>query len=257
MGILDGRRVLITGVLTEASLGFAVARAAQEQGADVVLTGAGRGLTITRRTAKKLPRQPDVLEMDVTVPEQVDSVATELSAHWDGLDGMLHAIGFAPPACLGGDMFGATWSEVSTALQISAYSLKVLAQAFRPLLAAGCNPSVVGLDFDAAVAWPAYNWMGVAKAALESLTRYLARDLGPQGIRVNLVAAGPIRTVAAKSIPAFDTFESSWGARAPLGWNVHDATPVARSCLALLSEWLPMTTGEILHVDGGAHAVGA
>jgi len=257
MGILDGRRVLITGVLTEASLGFAVARAAQEQGAKVVLTGAGRGLSITRRTAKKLPIEPEVLEMDVTVAEQVDSAATYLSAHWDGLEGMLHAIGFAPPACLGGDMFGATWSEVSTALQISAYSLKVLAQAFRPLLAAGRSPSVVGLDFDAAVAWPAYNWMGVAKAALESLTRYLARDLGPQGIRVNLVAAGPIRTVAAKSIPAFDTFESSWGARAPLGWDVHDATAVARSCVALLSEWLPMTTGEIVHVDGGAHAVGA
>jgi enoyl-[acyl-carrier protein] reductase I len=262
MGLLEGKRILVTGVLTDASLAFAVARMAQREGAEVVLSGAGRGLSLTRRTARKLPAAADVLEIDVTQPEQLEAAASELATRWDRMDGLLHAIGYAPPECLGGDIFAAEWEQVQVALHVSAYSLKALVGAFRPLLAAagagdGVGASVVGLDFDATVAWPAYDWMGVSKAALESLSRYLARDLGAEGIRVNLVAAGPVKTMAAKSIPGFNTFEDTWADRAPLGWDVLDTDVVARACVALFSDLLPMTTGEILHVDGGVHALGA
>ena len=259
MGLLDGKRLLITGVLTDASLAFAVAKLAQEEGAEVVLSGAGRALSLTQRTARKLPDPPEVLEIDVTVPEQLHAAGDALSARWDRLDGLLHAIGFAPADCLGSGMFAAGWDDVSVAFNISTYSLKALVDAFMPLLeVAGKDggASVVGLDFDATVAWPVYDWMGVAKAALESLSRYLAKELGPRGIRVNLVAAGPVRTMAAKSIPGFSAFEDTWAERAPLGWDVHDSTVVAKACLALFSDLFPMTTGEILHVDGGVHAVG-
>jgi len=258
MGLLDGKRLLITGVLTDASLAFGVAKLAQKEGAEIVLSGAGRALSLTRRTARKLPTEPEVLEIDVTSVEQLEAAGNALAARWDRLDGILHAIGFAPANCLGNGMFAANWDEVSVALNISAYSLKALVEAFRPLLTkAGANggASVVGLDFDATVAWPLYDWMGVAKAALESLTRYLAKELGPEGIRVNLVAAGPVRTMAAKSIPGFSAFEDTWAERAPLGWDVHNSDVVARACIALFSDLLPMTTGEILHVDGGVHAV--
>ena len=257
MGLLDGKRILVTGVLTDASLAFGVARLAQDEGADVILSGAGRGLSLTRRTARKLPAPVEVLEIDVTEPAQLKAAAAELAGGSGRLDGLLHAIGFAPQECLGGDILRAEWDDVSTALEVSAYSLKALVGAFRPLLVAAGRSSVVALDFDARVAWPAYDWMGVAKAALESLARYLARDLGPDGVRVNLVAAGPIRTLAARSIPSFTTFEDTWGGRAPLGWDVADSEPVARACVALLSDWFPMTTGEMLHVDGGVHAMGA
>src|SRR5580700_11017500 len=235
MGILDGKRLLVTGVLTEASLAFGVARLATEEGAEVVLSGAGRGLSLTKRMARKLPGSPDVLEIDVTEPEQLAAAAAVLGGRWDRLDGILHAIAYAPQEALGRGMFGAGWGEVSTALNISAYSLKALVEHFAPLLeAAGARggASVVGLDFDATVAWPVYDWMGVAKAALESLTRYLARDLGPKGIRVNLIAAGPVRTMAAKSIPGFGAFEDTWKQRAPLGWDVNDSEPVAKACVA-------------------------
>ena len=259
MGLLDGKRLLITGVLTDASLAFAVAKLAQEEGAEVVLSGAGRALSLTQRTARKLPDPPEVLEIDVTVPEQLHAAGETLAARWDRLDGLLHAIGFAPADCLGSGMFAAGWDDVSVAFNISTYSLKALVDAFMPLLeVAGKDggASVVGLDFDATVAWPVYDWMGVAKAALESLSRYLAKELGPRGIRVNLVAAGPVRTMAAKSIPGFSVFEDTWGDRAPLGWDVHDADVVAKACVALFSDLFPMTTGEIVHVDGGVHAVG-
>jgi enoyl ACP reductase len=257
VGILEGKRILVTGVLTDASLAFSVAKLAQEQGADIVLSGAGRGLSLTRRTARKLPTEPEVLEIDVTSSDHLQAAATALGDKWGSMDGLLHAIGFAPESCLGGDIFRAEWDDVAVAMQVSAYSLKALVQAFRPLLVAAEGASVVGLDFDARVAWPAYDWMGVAKAALESLTRYLARDLGPEKIRVNLVAAGPVRNVAARSIKGFSAFEDTWAARAPLGWDVHDGVPVAQACVALMSDWFPMTTGEMVHVDGGAHALGA
>ena len=256
MGLLDGKRILVTGVLTDASLAFGVAARAQTEGAEVVLSGAGRGLSLTRRTARKLPAAVDVLEIDVTDDAQLAAAAATLTDRWGRLDGLLHAIGFAPEACLGGDMFRASWDDVSTALQVSAFSLQALVGAFRSLLVAAGGASVVGLDFDARVAWPAYDWMGVAKAALESLARYLARDLGPDQIRVNLVAAGPLRTLAAKSIPSFGAFEATWGARAPLGWDVTDSGAVAKACVALLSDWFPATTGEMVHVDGGVHAMG-
>jgi enoyl-[acyl-carrier protein] reductase I len=256
-GLLEGKRILVTGVLTDASLAFGVARVAQEQGAEVVLSGAGRGLSITRRVARKLPAPAEVIEIDVNIPGHLEAAAAHLATRWGRLDGLLHAIGFAPENCLGGDIFRADWDEVAQALEVSAYSLKALVGAMRPLLAAAGSSSVVALDFDARVAWPAYDWMGVAKAALESLARYLARDLGPSGVRVNLVAAGPVRTMAAKSIPSFKTFEETWADRAPLGWDVGNSEPVARACVALMSDWFPMTTGEMIHVDGGVHAMGA
>lgn len=258
MGILEDKRILVTGVLTDDSLAFGVAKLAQEEGAEVVLTGAGRGLSLTKRIARRLPSEADVLELDVTRPEHAAQVATELEQRWGRLDGVVHSIGFAPESCLGGDMFKASWEEVAIAFEISTYSLRVLAGAFRELLGgAKGSPSIVGMDFDATVAWPAYDWMGVAKAALESLTRYLARDLGPEGIRVNLVSAGPVRTMAAKSISGFSQIEEIWDSRAPLGWDVHDPTAVARATVVLLSDWLPRTTGEIIHVDGGFHSTGA
>ena len=255
MGLLDDKNLLITGVLTDASLAFSVARLAQEEGAELVLTGAGRGMRLTERTARKLPREAEVLEFDVTSPEQAEALRNDLSERWGRVDGALHAIGFAPEVCLGEDFMAAQWSDVSVAMEISAYSLKTVAEVVAPLMTGG--GSIVGLDFDARFAWPAYNWMGVAKAALESASRYLARNLGPDGIRVNMVAAGPIRTMAAKSIPGFAEFEDAWQHRSPLGWDVHDGEPVAKACVALLSDWFPATTGEMLHVDGGYHAIGA
>src|SRR5258705_1863119 len=255
MGLLDGKRIVVTGVLTDASLAFGVATLAQQEGAEIVLTGAGRGLSLTERTARKLPSPVKVIEFDVTVPEHVESVRAAVAEQWDRVDGVLHAIGFAPAACLGDDFMAADWPDVAIAVQVSAYSLKTLADAFVPLMTEG--GSIVGLDFDATVAWPAYNWMGVAKAAFESTARYLARDLGPRKIRVNLLAAGPIKTMAAKSIPCFARFEDVWADRAPLGWDVSVSSAVARGRVALLSDWFPMTTGEMIHVDGGYHAMGA
>jgi enoyl ACP reductase len=256
MGLLDGKRIVVTGVLNDASIAFATARAAQEQGAEIVLTGAGRGLSLTKRTARKLAAEPPVLELDITDQAHVDALAPALrELGWDRVDGAVHSIAFAPELCLGHGMFAAGFDDVSTAMHISAYSLKALAEAVLPLMTNG--GSIVGFTFDATVAWPAYDWMGVMKAALESASRYLARDLGPQGIRVNQVAAGPIRSIAAKSIPGFSKFEDVWDERAPLGWNVSDATPVARTTVALLSDWMPATTGEVIHVDGGYHATGA
>ena len=253
--LLDGKKILVTGVLTDSSIAYAVARVAQEEGAEIVLTSFGRALSITNRIAKRLPTTPDVLELDVTQPDHITSVRENLEQRWGKLDGVLHAIGFAPQSCLGGGFLTAPWEDVSVAMQVSTYSLASLTTGMLPLMAHG--GSVVGLDFDAGQAWPVYDWMGVAKAGLESCARYLARDLGPQGIRVNLVAAGPLRTMAAKSIPGFEQFEAAWGERAPLGWDVEDTGPAARACVALMSDWFPATTGEIVHVDGGYHAIGA
>jgi meromycolic acid enoyl-[acyl-carrier-protein] reductase len=254
MGILDGKRILVTGVLTDASIAFHVARLAQQEGATVVLTGFGR-LSLVERIARRLPDLAPVLELDVTDAAHLDSLAERVGAHVDGLDGVVHAIAFAPASALGGGFLDTPWPDVATAVQVSAYSLKSLAMAALPLMA-GCG-AIVGLDFDASVAWPAYDWMGVAKAALESTARYLARDLGPKGIRVNLISAGPLKTIAARSIPGFEKFEGVWADRAPLGWDMADPEPAARGCVALLSDWFPATTGEIVHVDGGVHAMGS
>jgi enoyl-[acyl-carrier protein] reductase I len=253
--LLDGKKLVVTGVLTKDSIAAAVARLAQEQGAELVLTSFGRGMSLTQRVARSLPQPADVLELDVTDPAQHAALAEELGRRWGKVDGAMHAVAFAPEPCLGQEegLLAAGWDSVSTALHISAYSLKALAETLLPLMPSG--GSVVGLDFDATQAWPAYDWMGVAKAALEATCRYLARDLGPRGVRVNLVAAGPLRTLAARSIPDFAALEGTWGLRAPLGWDVRDAEPVAQACVALLSDWFPATTGEIVHVDGGAHAV--
>ena len=252
-GLLEKKRLLITGVITDASIAFHVARAAQEQGAQVVLTGYGR-LRLVERIAQRLPEPAPVLELDVQDQAQLNSLAERVGEQVGGLDGVLHSIGFAPASCLGGGFLDAPWEDVATAMQVSAYSFKSLAMACRPLL--GRGSSIVGMDFDNRQAWPAYDWMGVAKSALESVCRYLARDLGPDGIRVNLVAAGPVRTMAAKSIPGFAAFENAWDGRAPLGWDINDPTPVARTVCALLSDWLPATTGSMVWADGGFHAVG-
>jgi enoyl-[acyl-carrier protein] reductase I len=251
--LLAQKRILVTGVLNDASIGFAVAKRAQEEGAEVVLTSFGRAMNLTKRAARRLPSEPEVVELDVTSDEDLVALAERVGGR---LDGVLHAIAFAPESCLGGGFLEAPWEDVGVALQISAYSLKSLAMACRPLMLEG--GSIVGLDFDnSRSAWPVYDWMGVAKAAFEATARYLARDLGPDRIRVNLVAAGPLRTIAAKSIPGFEKFEEVWSARAPLGWDVRDAAPVAAACVALLSDLFPVTTGEMVHVDGGFHAIGA
>jgi enoyl-[acyl-carrier protein] reductase I len=257
MGLLDGKRLLVTGVITDASLAFHAARIAQEQGAQVVLTGFGR-LRLVERIAQRLPQPAPVVELDVSDQTQLDGLADQVAAHLGEdphLDGVLHSIGFAPSSCLGeGAFLGAPWEDVAQTLHVSAYSFKSLAVATLPLLRPGS--SIVGMDFDNRQAWPAYDWMGVAKSTLESVTRYLARDLGPKGIRVNLVAAGPVRTMAAKSIPGFDAFEDAWDGRAPLGWDVTDPVPVAKTVCALLSDWLPATTGSMVWADGGFHAIG-
>ncbi|MGZ4552683.1 MAG: enoyl-ACP reductase FabI [Mycobacteriaceae bacterium] len=252
-GLLEGKRILVTGVITDASIAFHVARVAQEQGATVVLTGFGR-MSLVERIAKRLPQPVPVVELDVANTDQLESLAARVGEHVDGLDGVLHSVGFAPASCLGGGFLDAPYEDVATAVQISAFSLKSLAVACLPLMSGG--GSVVGMDFDARQTWPGYDWMGVAKAALESTSRYLARELGPMGIRVNLVAAGPLATMAARSIPGFEQFQQPWKERAPLGWDQDDVTPVARTACALLSDWLPTTTGSMIMADGGFHAMG-
>src|SRR3954468_8546463 len=256
MGVLEGKRILVAGVTTDASIGFDVARVAQEQGATVVVSNFGRALSITRRIVGRLDPQPPVVELDVTDQSHLDRLPELLGEHVDGLDGVVHSIAYGnPETLLGGRFLEGPWEDVAQALQVSAYSLKSLSTACLPLMPDG--GSVVGLTFDATVAWPAYDWMGVAKAALESCSRYLARNLGPEGIRVNLVSAGPLKTLAAKAIDGFDEIEESWSARSPLGWDENDQVPTAKAVVALLSDFFPATTGEIVHVDGGYHAMGA
>ncbi|WP_062292002.1 enoyl-ACP reductase FabI [Demequina phytophila] len=254
MGILEGKNILVTGVLTEGSIAFEVARLCQEQGATVVLTGVGRSLKITQAMGRRLPVEAQVVELDVTNPEHLDGLADKVRELVPHLDGVVHSIGFAPQSVMGGNFMSAEWEDVSTAVHISAYSLKALAQATAPLLVNG--GSIVGLTFDGRYAWPVYDWMGVAKAAFEAVNRYLARDLGPLGIRCNVVSAGPIKTTAAKHIPGFEQMEGNWSERAPLGWDSEATAPTARAVTALLSDWFPATTGEMIHVDGGVHAMG-
>jgi meromycolic acid enoyl-[acyl-carrier protein] reductase len=254
-GLLEGKKVLVTGVLDRRSIAFSAARLASEQGAEVTLSSFGRAMNLTARTAKRLDPEPPVLELDVNKPEDIEAVAQDLRERWGEIDGIVHAIAFAPEDALGGNFLTAGWPSVATALQTSAYSLKALAVGLADIMVEGS--SVVGLDFDARVAWPAYDWMGVAKAALESTSRYLARDLGERGIRVNLVSAGPVKTLAAKGISGFEEIEGEWGRQAPLGWDTGNPEPVGRAVVSLLSDWWPATTGELIHVDGGYHAMGA
>jgi len=256
MSLLEGKNILVTGVLTEASIAFHIARLAQEEGATVILTSFGRAMSITQRIAGRLPSPAPVIELDVTNDDHLAALESRLREHVDRIDGVVHSIGFAPEAALGGNFLNTEWADVATAVQVSAFSLKSLTMAARPLFDSEQGASVVGLTFDARVAWPKYDWMGVAKAALESCSRYLARDLGKEKVRVNIVAAGPIRTIAAKSIPGFEEFESVWNNRAPLSWDTSDPVPAARGVVALLSDWFPKTTGEMVHVDGGVHAIG-
>jgi enoyl-[acyl-carrier protein] reductase I len=252
---MAGKRLLVTGILTDQSIAFGVARLAQEQGATLVVSAFGRTMSLVERIIKRLPEPAPLIELDVTDAEHFATLADRVREHVDGLDGVVHAIANGPQSTLGGGFLTAEWEDVAKALQVSTYSYKALAVACEPLLTPGS--CVLGLTFDATQAWPAYDWMGVAKAGLESANRYLARYLGPKGIRVNLVSAGPLRTMAAKSIPGFAQFEDAWVARAPLGWTLSDTESAARACVALLSDWFPGTTGEIVHADGGFHAVGA
>lgn len=254
-GILQGKKVLVTGVLDRRSIAYSAARLAVEQGAEIALTGFGRAKGLTDRTAKRLEPEPPVLELDVNNPEDISAVARDLEERWGEVHGIVHAVAFAPEDALGGNFLTAGWDSVGTAVQTSAYSLAALSTGLLHLMKPGA--SVVGLDFDARVAWPAYDWMGVAKAALESTSRYLARDLGARGIRVNLVSAGPVKTLAAKGISGFEEIEGEWERQAPLGWTATDPEPVGRAVVSLLSDWWPATTGELIHVDGGYHAMGA
>jgi enoyl ACP reductase len=253
-GLLAGKRLLVTGVITDASIAFSVAKIAQEAGATVVLTGFGR-LSLVERIAKRLPTPPPVIELDVTDEEHLAGLPDKVREYVDGLDGVVHSIAFGPQSVLGGEFLNAGWDDVAKALQVSTFSYKSLATACLPMMQPGGG--IVGLTFDATKAWPVYDWMGVAKAGLESASRYLALHLGKQGIRSNLVSAGPLRTMAARSIPGFEQFEDAWAARAPLGWSLTDQEPAARAVCALLSDWFPATTGEVVHVDGGYHALGA
>jgi meromycolic acid enoyl-[acyl-carrier protein] reductase len=255
--MLAGKRLLITGVLTDDSIAWHTARVAQEQGAEVVLTGFGRGISLTKRSARRLPNEADVLELDINDPGHMDALVEDLDARWDGVDGALHAIAYAPEDALGGSFLETAPESASTAFLTSAFSYKTLAVGLLPLFKKAGGGAMVGLDFDNSLAWPAYDWMGVSKSALQSVNRYLARYLGKEGIRVNLVSAGPLATVAAKSIPGFVQFENLWEVRAPLGWDPRDPDPVARMACVLLSDFAVATSGEIVHVDGGFHAVAA
>lgn len=254
--MLEGKRLLITGVITKRSIAFAVARQAQLAGAEVLLTGFGRARRLTERAAAALPEPADVIELDINSEDDLEATAAEVDRRWGGLDGALHAIAYAPEDALGGRFLETGFDSAAQAFQTSAYSLQALARHLVPALEADGGGSLVGLDFDASVAWPAYDWMGVAKAALESTNRYLARDLGPRGVRANLVAAGPISSAAASGIPGFAELAAAWSAGAPLGWDPGDATPVADAVCFLLSDRARAITGEILHVDGGVRAVG-
>ncbi len=256
MSLLTGKNILVTGVLTESSIAFHIARLAQEEGATVILSSFGRAMSITQRISNRLPTPAPVIALDVTSEEDLAQLADRLREHVPHIDGLVHSIGFAPEAALGGNFLNTEWNDVATAVHVSAYSLKSLTIAVRPLFDQEKGASVVGLTFDARVAWPKYDWMGVAKAALESCSRYLARDLGKENVRVNLIAAGPIKTMAAKSIPGFEDFEQVWNLRAPLSWDTADPVPAAKGAVALLSDWFPKTTGEMVHVDGGVHAIG-
>ena len=253
--ILEGKRLVITGVITKDSIAYHAAERAQQEGAEVVLTSFGRVKRMTERAAQRLPTPVDVLELDVNKPEDLSALTDTLRERWGSVDGVLHAIAFAPEDALGGKFMTAPAESASQAFVTSAYSLKALAAAVAPLMPRGAG--IVGLDFDASVAWPVYDWMGVAKAALESVSRYLARDLGPAGVRVNLVSAGPLGTVAAQGIPGFEQLADLWRQQAPLGWDISDPGPVARAICWLLSEYAEAISGEIVHVDGGFHAVGA
>ncbi|MDN5585663.1 MAG: enoyl-ACP reductase FabI [Brevibacterium sp.] len=252
MGILDGKRILVTGVLTEASIAFAAARIAQEQGAEVILSSFGRQMKITEVISERLPEKPKVIELDATNEEDLAALPERLEGN---IDGIVHAIAFAPKDALGGVFLDTPWESVSAAMQVSAFSLKSITVAAQPALNKGAG--VVGLTFDATISWPVYDWMGVAKAAFESTARYLAKYVGEHGVRVNLVSAGPLKTTAATSIPGFETLEDMWGDRAPLGWDQTDTTPAGKAIVALLSDWFPATTGEMVHVDGGFHSTGA
>jgi enoyl-[acyl-carrier protein] reductase I len=256
--MLEGKRLLITGVITRHSIAFAVAREALLAGAEVMLSGFGRTRRMTERAAKRLPDPPDVLELDVNSEADLAALAMSLDESWGSLDGVLHAIAHAPQDALGGAFMTTGYESAAQAFRTSAYSLQALARHLAPLLErAEGGGSIVGLDFDASVAWPAYDWMGVAKAALEATSRYLARDLGPRGVRVNLISAGPVETAAAGGIPGFGDLAERWQEQAPLGWDASDPTPVARAVCFLFSDWSQAVSGEVLHVDGGFHAVGA
>jgi enoyl-[acyl-carrier protein] reductase I len=254
--ILEGKKILVTGIVNRHSIAFSIAERAQAQGAEVLLTSFGRVKRMTERSAARLDPAPDVLELDVNSDEDISALRDELKERWGTVDGAVHAIAFAPGDAIGGDFMATPRESAKVAFETSAYSYKALAEAVAPLMTDG-GGALVGLDFDATVAWPSYDWMGVAKAALESVSRYLARDLGPLGVRVNLLAAGPIRTAAASGVPGFEELESAWSERAPLGWEAEDPAPVADAALFLLSDLSRGTSGEIIHVDGGAHALGA
>ena len=256
--LLADKRLLITGVLTHGSIAWHTARVAQEQGARLVLTGFGRGLRLTERAARRLPDPLDVFELDINDPAHMKRLAAELDGRWGGLDGAVHAIAYAPEDALGGNFLTTPSESAALAFTTSAFSYKTLAAGLLPLFEKAGGGALATLDFDNSTqAWPSYDWMGVCKAALASVTRYLARDLGPSNVRVNAVSAGPLATVAAKGIAGFSRFQEVWDERAPLAWDGNDPTPVANMICVMLSDFSTKVTGEVIHVDAGFHAVAA
>jgi meromycolic acid enoyl-[acyl-carrier-protein] reductase len=253
--LLQDKKLVITGVLTDDSIAWHTARIAQEQGAEIVCTGFGRGIRLTERAVQRLPQPCDVLELDINSQADMDALVADLGSRWGRVDGALHAIAFAPGDALGGNFLYTPPESAQTAFMTSAFSYKTLAVGLLPLMETAGGGSLVTLDFDNTQAWPIYDWMGVSKAALQAVTRYLARDLGERNIRVNAVSAGPLATVAAKSIPGFQLLHDAWNMRSPMPWDAEDATPVAKMICVLFSDWAPATTGEVVHVDGGFHAV--
>ncbi|MDR1265637.1 MAG: enoyl-ACP reductase FabI [Propionibacteriaceae bacterium] len=255
MGILADKRILVTGLTATNSIAFHTAQVAQQEGAKVVVSNFGRAMRMTRRAAAKLDPVPEVLELDVTDETHLASLAERVEPILGGLDGVVHSIGFADPfKAMGGRFLSTEWEDVAVSMRISAYSLAALARACLPIMTAGS--ALVGMSFQANVSWPSYDWMGVSKATLEAVSRYLARYLGPQGIRSNIISAGPVNTLSKRSIPLLQDQDRMWQLRAPLFWDADDATPVAKAACALLSDFFPATTGEIVHVDGGFHSTG-
>lgn len=254
--MLAGKRLLITGVVNTDSIAFATAVAALDGGAEILLSSLGRDLDAARRAAAELPGEVPIVEADLTSTEDLEHLAAHIAGTWGHLDGALHAIAFAPQEALAGSFLDAGSQAAARAFDTSTFSYASLARVVAEL-APPSGGSIVGLDFDAAGAWPVYNWMGVCKAGLEAVNRYVARDLGPRRIRSNLIAAGPIHTRAAGGIPDFQRLTDAWDSTSPLPWDAKDSSPVADTACFLLSDLSRMISGEILHVDGGYHAMAA
>ena len=252
-GLLAGKRILVTGVLTDRSLAYHAAAKMQELGAEVLLTSFGRAKRITERAAQMLPKATDVLELDVTKQSDYDALVEELGARWDSVDGLLHSVAFAPAQLFKDPFLHANLDDVEAAMRISSYSLQQLSATLLPLMVRSqSGASIVALTVEDRVRVHPYAWMSVAKSVLNSIARQLAVHLADHNVRVNLIAAGPVRTNAGSVIPEFSEMEDTYK-RAPLGWDTRDHTAIAGPAAFLMSDLSRNMTGDILKVDGGMH----